>query len=312
MSVRRKAVAASAVAAVALGAVAALPAAAAQAAVKPFTVTLGKPSASVLYPGGVSRTFLFKVTNNTGKAEKVSGDLGGSAKGAIALNGNDVRFSIAPVHAPKTAFQFGGEDGGMIGSFYPKGQEWGSYFTLPAHTSYTWKITVGLNKSWPVNDSRYYLFAGAHDDANHYASGMANFQAGSGRNGGPVVAKLTGGTTLKASAPVYETLTLTNRTGAAIRSSYEALGYGENTPGPGSDATIDYDLWNGHAWVPVKDSTLAHPTTWANGATLSYKLRVRVVGKVGTAGKLTLFVDGGATGRYISWGVSKDLQVVKG
>jgi hypothetical protein len=100
-------------------------------------------------------------------------------------------------------------------------------------------------------------------------------QQGSGHTGGPVLEKLTGDNSLSVGHPAYELLTVTNRTGAALKQSWQMLPWIDAKPG----AQLAVDVWvgsaaKGHWQTLTRDLNAAG---LANGASKSFELRVRVV-----------------------------------
>ncbi|WP_042426951.1 hypothetical protein [Streptacidiphilus anmyonensis] len=286
MSVRRKvlslaAVVAAGSAAVALpGAAQAAQPAKAAAAKSPLVMTLGRIQSGPLMPGGAAKVFDLSVTNTSGRAVAFGSELGGGPHGALAVDGTDVKLSVTPVHAPATGLTFGGQDGGLLGSFFPKGGQFGSTFTLPAHATYTWKVSLAATKAWPVNDDR--LFFGlnvATPDGHDSAGRQLNLQVGTAHTGGPIVQTLTGGNVVAPGKPLVLRYTLTNRTGAAVAQSLQP-GVLEELPGSGSlNVTLAYDVWQNGRWVQVGTDGAGLPKLpahWANGASAGYTIRVRV------------------------------------
>ncbi|WP_052434612.1 hypothetical protein [Streptacidiphilus melanogenes] len=285
MSVRRKVLAGAAVVA-AVSAAVALPGAAQAAqpakaaATSPLVMTLGRIQSGPLMPGGAAKVFDLSVTNTSGKAVAFGSELGGGPHGALAVDGTDVKLSVTPVHAPATGLTFGGQDGGLLGSFFPKGGEFGSTFTLPAHATYTWKVTLAATKAWPVNDDRLQFgFNVAAQNGGASADRQLNLQVGTAHTGGPIVQTLTGGNVVAPGKPLVLRYTLTNHTGAAVAQRLQP-GVLEELPGAGSlDATLAYDLWENGRWVTIGTDGAGLPKLpahWANGASAAYTVRVRV------------------------------------
>lgn len=289
MSVRRK-VLAGAVAVAAVSAAVTLPGAAqaaqpaqpakASAAKSPLVLRLGRIQPGPLMPGGRAKVFDVSVTNTSGKAVAFTSQVGGSAHGALSVSGEDVKLNVTPVHAPATALEFGGQDGGLLGYFYPKQGEVNGSFTLPAHATYTWKVSLAATKAWPVNDDRLW-FGFALDTRDGRGTGRElDFRVGAARTGGPIVQTLAGGDVVSPGKPLVLRYTLTNRTGAAVAQSLEPWLL-EELPGAGTlDASLGYDLWRNGRWVPIGTDGAGLPKLpahWANGARASYTFRVRVL-----------------------------------
>ncbi|MEZ0092676.1 hypothetical protein [Streptacidiphilus sp. EB129] len=286
------------------GAVAFLPGAAqaataSSAPASPITLKVGSASpAGAFMPGGATKTITVTASNTSGKAARFTANLNGMADGALGLTERDYTFKVAPVHAPATSGVLFTQDGELMGSFYPKGGHFGNSFTIPAHTSYTWKLTLGITKNWPANDDALRLTVGA----NGYQTVKAlAFTVGHRRTGGPVTERFTGGTTIAPGRPAYETLTVTNRTGAALNGPVDF--WLDEAPFGGPATAVD--VWKGGRWVAVRDggelAVLNHGL--ANGAHVDYRLRVRETGAVKAGTKVTIEAVAGIANRGpISYG----------
>ncbi|MEY9847637.1 hypothetical protein [Streptacidiphilus sp. MAP5-3] len=300
MSVRRKvvrrrvvagsaAVVAAAAAVVLPGVAQAAQTGAGTAAKSPLVLTLGRMQAGPLMPGGRAEVFDLSVSNTSGTDVAFGSELGGGAHGALPVGDNQVTLGMTPVHAPATALTFGGQDGGLIGSFYPKGGQFGDAFTLPAHATYTWKVTLAATKAWPVNDDRLQLGFNIGTGGGATVAKQLDLEVGTAKTGGPIVQTLTGGgSALSAAQPLVMRYTLTNRTGAPVAQSLQpgllTTSY-ESVP---LTASLAYDLWQNDRWVPLGTDSAglpAIPAHWANGASVSYTVRVRVAGWDAGTGK---------------------------
>ncbi|MEZ0094941.1 hypothetical protein [Streptacidiphilus sp. EB129] len=242
----------------------------------PLTMTVTGPSSNAgsLVPGGSPETLTVTVTNPTATAQQFAPEVSGSAHGALSIDAPDVAFAVSARNAPATDSSIGGQDEGLIGAFYPKGGHFGDHFTVPAHTSYSWLITLGATKSWPLNDDS--LKFDVNGDAGRLNSALT-FKVGTGHTGGPVVETLSGGTTLAPGQPLVETLSVTNRTGAAIASPWNSYLDGAITPG----VDLGYEVWTAGHWVPLTHGGAplpAIPAGLADGATATYKLRITATG----------------------------------
>ncbi len=304
MSVRSRVLAASAVAltaAVTIGAAALPTAAYADTAVPapahPLTLTVGAQTPNrVLVPGGAAESFLVKVVNNSAKAQTFSPSFGAGPKGVVPVTSRDVAVSVAPVgHTPAASSTVLTNGFGVLGGFYPKGAKFGSSFSVPAHATYEWKVSLAATKAWPLNDSN--LGLGVYDNSNHsdVVSDYVYFQVGNGHTGGPVNETLTGGTGVAPGHPAYETLTITNRTGA------ELFDWCTNAAVYGSQTTFGVDVLIGHTWM-----NLAHlsggplcRTELPENGTQRYQLRVQLLSDKSTAAsEQATLVAWGAVGDY--------------
>ncbi|MEY9870555.1 hypothetical protein ABH931_000009 [Streptacidiphilus sp. MAP12-33] len=279
MSARLTRSAAATVAAAALlgSAALAFPAAANAATATPpalrvsFTPTTG----AAITPGGAARTEVFKVTNTSGKAQKFDGLLSVMAQGSVYLSHGELNGSVTALgRTPATGSLFESQTPGYIGIFHPAGTKWG-YFTIPAHATFSWKIALAATKAFPRNDKGIEVAVGAVGPGPVRPSiATVGIKVGKG-TGGPVVEKLTGDTSLSVGHPAFESLTVTNHTGAALNQAWLMEPMLQQAPG----AKLAVDEWVGSAakghWQPfAKDLNAAG---LANGASKTFELRVRVV-----------------------------------
>ncbi|QMU68970.1 hypothetical protein [Streptacidiphilus sp. P02-A3a] len=287
MSVRARLVATTATVALAAGtATALLPAvanAAAPAPAKPaVTVSYGAVSArGPLLPGGRTESFTVTATNTTGKSAPFLGTFSATPQGVFALASADLSLSVVPVHAPATGFGTIAEEPGLIGQIHPKASKlWGSAdFVLPAHASYTWKVTVGATKAWKASDNAVLVNvsnSAAPDDSAPFST--VDLKVGAARTGGRVVETLTGGGSVAPGRDALETLTVANRTGAAVPGpvggevSTSGLVQDGDQYGPGR---VTVDLLEGGHWVALKGGQLpVLGNGLAKDAVVSYRLRL--------------------------------------
>lgn len=280
----------------------------------PLTISSTAAQAGPLLPG-VAKTFDLSVTNHSGAALPVTGALGGSLHGAIPAQYGDVTVGVQAVHAPATTSMFGSQDGGYIGAFYPKGGQWGSDFKLPAHATYTWKITVEAGKAFPINDDGFQLNFGVDDTANYKNSvgRTLDFRVGTWKSGGPIITTVQGHGTLTPQRPVDLQVTFTNRTGQPLAEQLSPWIGTELNSGSLKNVELAFDLWkNGH-WVQLGDfdgGLPVLPAHLANGSSMTEMVRVRVVSwgaTKATAGEIPVSVAyDGFTGL-----VTKDVYTVR-
>ncbi|MGV9319507.1 hypothetical protein [Streptomyces sp. NPDC003660] len=251
----------------------------------PLSISATPAQRGPLLPGGATKNFTFTITNHSSAAVAMNGELHGRAHGALPLVNGDVKLSMQAVHAPATTAVFGSQDGEFIGAFYPTGGHWGSTFKIPAHASYTWKVNVAATKAFPINDDRLGILVGATaDNSRVEVSRATNFHIGpfSLHNGGPLVTKLTGGTSLTPEKPLTLIAGFTNRTGLPLaRKVHPWIGQAAPSRSALSGVTLAYDMWNGKKWVTVGEHSSALPALpahLADGATVNDKIRVRIVG----------------------------------
>ncbi len=311
MSVRSRATAAMVLTTAALAGTAFLPTAAnaaTPAAAKPALSTSVSRPAGALLPGGRAESVVFSVTNNTAKPQKFEAGAGALPQGALDLAGGQLALQATPLgRTPATSADFQDQQPGYMGELYPRGTAVGSYFTIPAHASFSWRLSLAATKAWPANDNGFTLDTFAVQP-NSFAPSESRsfFKVGKATTGGPIVERLSGGTVVAPGRPAYETLTVTNRTGAALATAWDDLAY-INVPATakGLAGALATDVWVGSAakghWQPVQDSNLLNaPRGLANNATASFRLRVRLVNYATntasfTAGFYVLNLAGNAT-----------------
>ena len=212
--------AATAAALVPAAANAATPSAARAAARPALTMSVGdRSSTAALRAGGATESFVVKVTNSTAQSQKFNTAVGELAQGELMFDSKQAHTTVTALgRTPATVSSFIDEQPGVMGSFSPKGKPLGSDFTIPAHATYSWRITEGVTKAWVVNNNGVDLELVGYQPGHSQPFGntTVDFKVGTHRTGGPVVETLTGGSKVAPGHPAYETLTVTNRTGAAI------------------------------------------------------------------------------------------------
>jgi hypothetical protein len=272
----------AALTAVAPAAHAATPAAAPQPAVK---VTLGAPAPhGPLMPGGKAETFTVTATNTTGKAQAFEPTLFGEAQGPLGLIRSDVKIGVTAVHAPATALSYGTQDGGILGAIVPKGGKlFDSYFTIPAHTSYTWKLSIAAGATWQVNDNALRFNVGGLTPKQTTLRGQGlTLKVGKAHTGGPVTVSFGGANKLVLDKFENVDLTVTNHSGARLGlpigeeldfGAYSVHGKVYKLGAASADIQV---LENGH-WVTLgKNQALPMLAGLANGASHTFHLRVRL------------------------------------
>ncbi|MER7957333.1 LPXTG cell wall anchor domain-containing protein [Streptomyces sp. NPDC096030] len=158
---RSAAVVATALAGTALAGTAFVPAAHADS--QPLLrVELGTPAPSgPLTRGGATETFELTVENPGTKARAYHPWLLLDRDGPSPLQTADITYRVEPVNAPATAATVGHQDGGWQGMFHPASGNAGDGFDVPAGSKLTWKVTVGLTKSYPTINGGFKLTAGS-------------------------------------------------------------------------------------------------------------------------------------------------------
>ena len=287
--------AATAVALAAMGA-AALPAQSAFAApAEPLSVSVSGPIGhSPLQPGGKAESFIVTVKNSTAKPALFAGLFTAKGEGVLPLTRSDIALSVTPVHAPSTATTIVNGSDELAGWFVSPHNA--DDFTVPAHTSYTWKLSLTATKAWPLNDNGLML-----DVFGQNATGRAdiNLKVGNVKTGGPLVAVLSGGDYLSPGHPMVETLTLTNRTGAALKDtifrdlSLSPVGKDTKTI---ENTDIVLQTWQHGHWVAWTDTNLGELTHGlANGAHAGVTVRFLLAKQTmpTPSGHIAIHINGG-------------------
>ncbi|NUR66459.1 MAG: hypothetical protein HOQ47_11910 [Streptomyces sp.] len=117
-------------------------------------LSVSEPPATELTRGGEAATFEFTAANTGDSAvEFVPGMEGTPVSGHVPLDAS-MTFSADPITAPATLANVSEKYGAdtALGLLHPAGEP-GSSFSLPAHTTWTWRIAVGLTKDYPAADS---------------------------------------------------------------------------------------------------------------------------------------------------------------
>ncbi|MFI5666998.1 LPXTG cell wall anchor domain-containing protein [Streptomyces sp. NPDC051704] len=123
-------------------------------------MTMGAPAPSgPLTRGGATETFELTATNTTDKPSSFHPWLLLQGAGASPLTQSDVIFKVEGVNAPATESSIGQQDGEWQGMFHPAGKPGGEGFEIPAGAKMTWKVTIGLGKSYPTTNGDFKLTA---------------------------------------------------------------------------------------------------------------------------------------------------------
>ncbi|MFI6148225.1 LPXTG cell wall anchor domain-containing protein [Streptomyces sp. NPDC051109] len=112
--------------------------------------------------GGATETFELTATNTTDKASSFHPWLLLHGAGASPLGQSDVVFKVEGVTAPATESSIGQQDGEWQGLFRPAGKPGGEGFEIPAGAKMTWKVTIGLGKSYPTTNGDFELKAASY------------------------------------------------------------------------------------------------------------------------------------------------------
>ncbi|MFD4690510.1 hypothetical protein [Streptomyces sp. NPDC058463] len=123
-------------------------------------VELGTPASSgPLTRGGATETFELTVENPGTEARQYHPWLLLDEAGPSPLQTADITYRVEPVNAPATAVLVGHQDGGWQGMFHPASGSAGDGFQVPAGSELTWKVTIGLTKSYPTINGGFELTA---------------------------------------------------------------------------------------------------------------------------------------------------------
>lgn len=139
---------------------------------KALKTTMSAPVPSgPLTRGGAAETFELTVANTTDKASSYHPWMLLDPTSASPLQHDDVTYKVEAVSAPATESRIGQQDGEWQGLFFPAGKTATDGFEIPAGGKMTWKVTIGLAKSYPTNDGEFTLRASSF--ANEIAEGGA-------------------------------------------------------------------------------------------------------------------------------------------
>jgi hypothetical protein len=277
------------------GAAVALPAAAnAAAPVGPtlpiaVSVTADAPG-KALQPGGPAETVTIKAANTTAKTADINLEDVGVWSGPLALKPGSLSVQVTSEGAtPASGYSFnqgwpGASFFGLNATVFPKGHP-NAAFTIPAHTTFEWKVSVAVNKNWLVNDGVINVAAGFEEQGktlHGHGNYGAQLKVGNGKTGGPVTVSLAGGTKLAPGHPAWEKLTVTNHTGATIA---EPLKFLPQAVAFAQIGQVDLKLyqWVGATakakahWQDITKSGLTIPSGVANNASASAWFQIRVV-----------------------------------
>lgn len=251
---------------------AAIPAAASH---SPIAVSLTKLTPrKALQPGGAAESVILKVTNTTGKAEALrNGQIAVVPQGALGLPAGSVTAKVTPLgHTPATTSRSVFEWPGLVGAFYPKGHQTGT-FSLPAHATFAWKISLAAAKSFPLNDNAVRLDAYIAE-GNSFSNRSVDIKVGDHHTGGSVYTSVWGSDKVAPGKSAFDWITVTNRTGAPLK-GWPVFATTDWVSG----AKLDTDVWVGSVTKGHWES-YSHALTLpriANGASYTLKIRVRAV-----------------------------------
>ncbi|MGW2993948.1 hypothetical protein ACWDA9_19990, partial [Streptomyces sp. NPDC001193] len=123
-------------------------------------ITMGAPAPSgPLTRGGATETFELTVSNPADKPSSFHPWILLEGAGASPLQQSDVTFKVEGVTAPATESFIGQQDGEWQGMFHQAGKPLGDGFEIPAGAKLTWKVTMGLGKSYPTTNGDFKLTA---------------------------------------------------------------------------------------------------------------------------------------------------------
>ncbi|MCM2427668.1 hypothetical protein [Streptomyces sp. RKAG337] len=228
-------------------------------AAKPLHIAFGTPSpAGPLARGGATESYTVSATNNNGKAVEFNANVFGVPSGPSPLDGSEVKLAVVPVSAPATDIEVGRQDMAMVVHLHPHGTK-SAPFSIPANTTYTWKITVGLNTNFPANDGNLTLTfdTGNYEDNPSHSIPSISFQASPSIRIGTIKDHFGGATKVSAAKPAVFSLDVVNEAGGhfskPLRTQLTAFG-------AGGDPALDLFVWLEGRWVEV--AAPDHVNTW--------------------------------------------------
>jgi hypothetical protein len=181
LSVRRLTATATAVATAAVCGALLVPAAAYADAgsADPVTLAITQVTHNALGRGEGTDTLTLTAANPTDAAQKYTGRVVVIPEGASPLTAGQVRVQIDPVSAPATELGgYGTTLTSASASFFPQGAAPGAAFSIPAHTSYSWKVTFGVRPNFPLNDDGAGLEFATRDHVVHQGFQVGDAQSG--------------------------------------------------------------------------------------------------------------------------------------
>jgi hypothetical protein len=225
-----------------------------------------------------------KATNTTGRTGDINLEDVGAWSGPLALKPGSLSVQVTSVGAtPASGYTFQGGRGtalfGLDATVYPKGHP-DAAFTIPAHATFEWKVSVRVAGNWLVNDGVITVGAG-FEEMGKTLHGHGNYSAqlkvGNGKTGGPVLVSIAGATKLAPGHPGWEELSVTNHTGARIA---EPLTFLPQAVAFGGQVQFKLYQWVGTTatakahWLDITKSGFTVPGGLANNASAWFQVRV--------------------------------------
>ncbi|MEU3458330.1 LPXTG cell wall anchor domain-containing protein [Streptomyces sp. NPDC006733] len=251
-------------------------------AAKPLSIAFSAPTpAGPLVRGGATESYTVSATNGNDTAVEFSANVLGIPVGGSPIDSSQVNVAVVPVTAPATDVAVGSQGPSVVLTLRPHGEKF-SRFSIPAKATYTWKVTVGLAKSFPSNDGNLTLTfdTGGYESNPSHSIPAVTFQASPAIRIGTITDRFGGATQVSAAKPAIFSLDVDNQNGGghydkSLRTEVTALG--------GSAQKLDLFVWISGRWVDV--AAPDHVNTWllpdipaglAGDRTYHYKLKLAV------------------------------------
>ncbi|ROR43141.1 hypothetical protein [Kitasatospora cineracea] len=248
-------------------------------AAKPLVATLAQaPDQGPLTRSGDGADLTMTVTNNSDQAQPFHPSVAVTPVGSAPANWQWIDFSATAVSAPDTyGLRTWSGTNEFAGAVLPLNSMASTPFTVPAHTTYSWKVSFKLTAALPADDTAVNV-ALRNDLGDSTVSDPLNlpvtaptgafYQTFDGFSG-----------TVRFQQPMETTLNLLNN-GASTSTVHPTLRFGDGTRQ--SPATLALEVWGDGAWVtvPGTDNTWRLPPVpggLASGASHQYRLRLSLV-----------------------------------
>jgi hypothetical protein len=278
-SARRTALAATAVATAAVCGVLLAPTAAdAAPSVPPLTVAVGDVSHNAIGRGQGAQTMTLTVSNPADAAQDFGGLVFGRPDGPSPILGSQILFQVAPVTAPATDVLVSQQDDNAMAEFYPHGGKLVDTFAVPAHSSISWKMTLGFRQDYPLNDDGITLefAAGGHSE-------NVRFDLPPAQADGKLTGTLGPKPSVAPGRPGRTWYDVADSAGGAFQSPLRT-----RVSAPTGPAGLGLQLLSGGRWVDAKAQGTGQwllpdiPKGFTRGGTRHYDLRFTVPAGRGT------------------------------
>lgn len=292
LSARRTVVAATAVAGAAVCGTLLAPAAYADGGApgaKGLTITVADRTHEPLTRGSGTETFTLTVSNPAATAQDYTGLMFGEAGGPSPILGKQLHLDVTPVSAPATDLTLGQQDQAAMAMWQPKGTRLGTAFAVPAHGSYSWKVTFGFQADFPSNNDALNL-----DIDSATSPQQVHFDLSPALKDGKLTGTWGPKATVRPGAPGRTWYELQDTAGGAFDQPLRTLVFASGAKERG----MTLEVLAGGRWVPAQPAGQDQwwlpqvPKGFAGGHTHRYDLRFSVPNGKGThaAGALDLTV----------------------